>query len=665
MQWLRNFHACWRIKRSGRFDSSYYANQEPKGVSASITPIWHYVTSGWKDGLNPNESFDTIWYMNAYPDVKKTADTLHPFVHYIDHGFGEARQPSECGVSYSEWISVCERYDEQQLQNQLASLAYQPLISLVVPVFKPDRTHLEQCVRSLLDQSYGNWELCISDDASGDDDLEQYLRTLSINDTRIKIIFREANGNISANTNSALTLATGEFVALLDQDDELSIHALYEIVSRLNQNQNAKILYSDEDKIDEEGQRSSPHFKPDWNVDLLYSTNYISHLGVYKRGLLEKIGGLRLGYEGSQDYDLVLRCSALVKAQEVVHIPKVLYHWRASPGSTAQSAEEKPFTWDAGLRALKDFMVSQDSKIRVNPGPYPNTYRVQWPVRGESPLVTLIIPTRDGGKVLRKCIKSILKKTEYGNYEILVIDNQSSSRDTLAYLRKMQKDPRISVLPFDEPFNFSKLVNFGVSKARGEYIALVNDDIEVISPDWLDEMLGLASREEVGCVGAKLYYPDNSIQHAGVILGVNGVAGHAHKHFARTARGYSGRLVLTQDLSAVTAACLMVRKSIFQTVGGFDESNLTVAFNDIDFCLKVLALGYRNIWTPWAELYHHESMSRGPEDTEEKRVRFMGEVEYMKTRWASMLAADPAYSPNLTRDHDNFAIAIPSSRQSR
>lgn len=660
MKLIRELSAYLKIRRSGRFDSTFYTEQQATSSDKYLDPVWHYVTTGWKTGLNPNQSFDTQWYMNAYPDVKRAADTLNPFVHYLQHGLGEARQPSQSGVTYHDWILQCENYDESTVSRKLATYAFHPRISILIPVYKPDMDYLSECIDSVIKQAYENWELCISDDATGSDALEKYLRKLSAADPRIKITFRQTNGHISANSNSALELATGQYVALLDQDDILGSHALYELVTRVNQNPGAKILYSDEDKLDCDGARNTPHFKPDWNKDLLYSTNYISHLGVYDRELVIDVGGFRVGYEGSQDYDLVLRCSAKVAESDIEHIPRILYHWRASEGSTAQFAEDKPYTWDSGLLALKDFMASQSAGAEVQKGIYANTFRVKWPVPKQLPLVSLIVPTRNGGKVLRKCVASILAKTDYPNIEILIIDNQSDSRDTLTYLKKLKKKSGIDVLKFDEPFNFSKIVNYGVENAKGEFIGLVNDDVEVVNQNWLTEMLGLASREDIGCVGAKLYYPDETIQHAGVILGINGVASHSHKNFPRSARGYFGRLVLTQDYSAVTAACLLVDKNVFTLVGGFDEINLSIAFNDIDFCLKVRSEGYINVWTPWAELYHYESLTRGYEDTEEKLARFNAEVAFMKHKWGSELINDPAYNPNLTLDREDFGLAIRS-----
>ncbi len=573
---------------------------------------------------------------------------------FLSNGAGGA-------LTYHEWIELNESpevEDTETLQAKQNSFKYRPVISIVVPVYNTGEVYLRSAIESVLKQSYPTWELCIADDASPDSRVREVLAEYANRDPRIKVAYREKNGHISAASNSALELATGDFVALLDHDDELSSHALHFVVQAINQHPSANILYSDEDKIDEQGNRTEPHFKSDWNPDLFFSQNYVSHLGVYRRELLTRIGGFRLGVEGSQDQDLLLRCLPFIKSDEVIHIPKVLYHWRILEGSTALDSGEKTYTLDAGIKALQDYFTSLDKTgVSVEPGLVPNTYRVRYPIPEPQPLVSLLIPTRDMLSVLKPCIDSIIEKTSYRNYEIIILDNGSVEPATLAYFETVKaQDPRVKIVPYDFPFNYSAINNYGAKFAQGELVGLVNNDVEVISPEWLTEMVSQALRPEIGCVGAKLYYDDNTIQHAGVIIGLGGVAGHSHKHFPRNASGYFHRLKVIQNLSSVTAACLILRKSVYDQVGGLEEDGLKVAFNDVDFCLKVREAGYRNLWTPYAELYHYESKSRGYEDTPEKIARFNTEIDFIKNKWGELLQRDPFYSQNLTTAREDFSL---------
>ncbi|TLM80010.1 glycosyltransferase family 2 protein [Microbulbifer harenosus] len=547
-------------------------------------------------------------------------------------------------------------YNPETVANRIKAFTYQPLISIVVPVYNTRPDLLERCIASVRAQHYQNWQLCLADDASTDESVPQILDKAANDEPRINWVRREVNGHICAASNSALGLARGEFIALLDHDDELAPHALLEVVAALQVHTDARIVYSDEDKLGEDGRRCEPHFKPDWNPDLLYAQNFVSHLGVYHADLVRTVGGFRAGFEGSQDYDLLLRCVEMVRPEQVVHIPRVLYHWRATEGSTALDSGEKDYTTAASIAALTDHFRRKGQVVDVSEGIAPNTFRVQHPVPEPQPLVTLLIPTRDGYEILKQCIDSIIDKTTYRNYEILVLNNQSSCEQTLQYFQEISARENVRVVDYDYPFNYSAMNNFGVAQAKGDIVGLVNNDIEVISPEWLDEMVSHVAREEIGCVGAKLYYPNDTVQHAGVVLGLGGVAGHSHKHFPRTDPGYFYRLNLVQNYSAVTAACLLVRKSVFEEVGGLDEENLTIAFNDVDFCLKVREAGYRNLWTPYAELYHHESISRGDDTAPEKAARFQAEINHMRSKWSDVLLIDPAYNRNLTLDYENFSL---------
>ena len=563
-------------------------------------------------------------------------------------------------LDYEEWIETVETPslpDKGDVKVILETMQKPPLISVVMPVYNPEEVYLRACIDSVLEQSYPYWELCIADDKSPKEHVQRVLREYEAKDPRVKVVYRQQNGHISAASNSALQIATGEFVALLDHDDALPEHALLFIAQTIHSQPNARILYSDEDKLNAKGERFEPHFKSDWNPDLFFSQNYVSHLGVYHHDLLKKISGFRLGVEGSQDQDLLLRCLPHVQADQIVHIPRVLYHWRTVEGSTALASGEKSYTTDAGIKALQDYFATRQPGVKVEAGRVPNTYRVCYPIPEPAPLVSLLIPTRDRRSLTETAVRSILEKSTYTNYEILILDNGSVEAETLEFFSQIQEeDHRVKVLAYDYPFNYSAINNFGARHAKGTIIGLINNDIEVINPEWLTEMVSHSLRPEIGCVGAKLYYPNDTLQHGGVILGIGGVANHSHKHFSRTHPGYFARLVCTQNYSAVTAACLLIRKEIFDAVEGLDEENLKVAFNDVDFCLKVREAGYRNLWTPYAELYHYESISRGAEDSPEKIARFTREVNFMKSKWGKHLEVDPFYSKNLTKDREDFSF---------
>ena len=457
---------------------------------------------------------------------------------------------------------------------------------------------------------------------------------------------------------SALELATGEWIALLDHDDLLPEHALAYIALAIAEHPDAGLIYSDEDKIDEQGQRFNPYFKCDWNPELFRSQNMISHLGAYRRALVDQLGGFRIGFEGSQDYDLALRCVEQLDASQIVHVPRVLYHWRMHAQSTALVADVKGYAQQAGKTALEEHLARLDIQGRVELTPFLQ-YRVRYTIPDEHPSIGIIIPSKNAVPLLRQCIESILTKTTYKNYEILVVDNGSDESEAIAYLDELKSQPKIKVIHDHREFNYSALNNNAVSFVPTEFICLLNNDIEVITDSWLEEMVSLAIQPGVGAIGAKLLYPNQTMQHGGVITGLLGVAGHAHRHLDRHHGGYFGRAALLQSLSAVTAACMLIRRSIFMDVGGLNETDLAIAFNDIDFCLRVREAGYRNIWTPFAELYHHESASRGYEDTPEKQARFKREVDFMRKRWGDLLQNDPAYNPNLTLEREDFSQAWP------
>ena len=593
---------------------------------------------------------------NGTPDPLITKLTVLPIL-WAD--YCKVFEVSREAMQYPQWVKKFDTHHKvclKRIGQYIATFENRPVISIVMPVYNPDLHWLDAAVKSVTSQFYPHWELCIADDASTDAKVRTVLTQYMRDDIRIKVIFREENGHISAASNSALEIATGNWIALLDQDDLLSNDALFWIVDAINKYPSCLLIYSDEDKIDANGVRSDAYFKSDWNPDLFYSQNMFSHLGVYSTILLRSVGGFRVGLEGSQDYDLALRCIEKIQCNQVHHIPRILYHWRMHLNSTSYNSDAKPYATTAAQRALSEHFHRKSIDAKVESLDY--GYRVKYNI-SVSPLVTLIIPTRNHVKLIKQCISSILEKTTYPNYEIIIINNGSDELGTLRYLENIANGLKIRVVHDPQPFNYSALNNAGVKLARGEIIGLINNDVEVISPNWLDEMVSHAVRLEVGAVGARLWYAGDTLQHAGVVLGIHGVAGHVHRFLSRGNVGYCGRASLIQSFSAVTGACLLVRKSVYEEIGGLNESDLQVAGNDIDFCLRLREAGYRNIFTPFAELYHHESASRGFDDTPEKQARSAKEVAYMKQRWGNALLNDPAYNPNLTLDSEDFGLAWP------
>jgi GT2 family glycosyltransferase len=565
------------------------------------------------------------------------------------------------GFSYRRWARRFDRlraHDLRAINEASARLTYRPRMSVLMPVYNTDERWLRPAIESIRGQLYTEWELCIADDASPDPRVGQLLREFQAKDSRIKVAFREVNGHISAASNSALQLATGEFIALVDHDDVLPSHALLAVVHELNRHPDADIVYSDEDRLDESDRRYDPYFKPDWNPELFCGQNFISHLGIYRTELVRRVGGFREGIEGSQDYDLAWRVIEQSEKGRIRHIPHVLYHWRAIRGSAALGTREKAYAHDAARRAVEGHLARIGAGGTCQPADNAVYHqRVRYPLPQPRPHVTIIIPTRDRVDLLTRCVGSLTGRSTYENYDILIIDNGSTEAETLAYFERLRSEPRASILRIDEPFNFSRLNNQAAAAARGEVLCFLNNDTEVISPDWLEEMVSLACQEDVGAVGAMLYYPDDKMQHAGVVLGMGGVASHAHKGLARGSPGDHGRAALTQAMSAVTAACMVVRRIVFNAAGGFDET-LAVAYNDVDLCLRIGSLGLRNVWTPFAELYHYESESRG-DDLRSARAGFRVESQMIRDRWGALLNADPYFNPNLSLKRPDFGLAYP------
>ncbi|MBW2145768.1 MAG: glycosyltransferase family 2 protein [Deltaproteobacteria bacterium] len=558
---------------------------------------------------------------------------------------------------YGLWIIKNEpsREEMPKLRQESLAWSYRPRISIITPVFNTDPKWLDLAIKSVINQTYDNWDLCIADGCSTRKGVKNILESYARKDGRIKVKFLSENKGIGGNSNEALSLATGDFVLFLDHDDELAFFALHELVKLLNQYPDTDLIYSDEDKITANGHRTSPTFKPDWSPDFFLSVNYIIHITAIRKMLMDKVGGFPSGYDGAQDYALFLKITE--HTGKIRHIPRILYHWRTIRESSASFFEAKPYAYDAGRRSLLDAMSRRGIEVEdISMGPFKYSYRITYSLKG-TPDIGIIIPTKDRIGLLRNCLESIFTKTTYPHYHIILVDNRSERPETLKYYELLKNNPRVKILNYAKPFNFSAINNYAAKHADSEYLLFLNNDIEVISKEWLATMLSFAQRRDVGAVGAKLCYPDDTIQHAGVILGIDGVAGHSHKRYSRKSLGYLGRIQLVQNVSAVTAACMMMRKDVFDEVRGFSE-DFEIACGDVDLCLKIRQKGYLIVYNPYAELYHHESASRGFEDAPEKRDRFAREKMYMKEKWGDILTADPYYNPNLTLHKEDFSIRV-------
>ena len=579
----------------------------------------------------------------------------HGILALTEKVMNKMRSQKNRSILYSKWIEkhlpTKEKLDKQRREK----FAINPKFSIVVPLYKTPEKYLEQLINSIKEQTYTNWELCLSDGSGSDSPLKDILAMYAKADKRIIVISHEAGLQIAENTNAAIEKASGDYIVFVDHDDELTADALYECTKAINQNIEIEVLYSDEDKMTMDGNKYfQPHFKPDFNQDLLCTVNYICHLFVVKREIIDKVGVLRSEFNGAQDYDFIFRCTE--SATHIYHIPRILYHWRSHEESTAENPESKFYAFDAGQRAIQAHYDRIGIKAEVIKGEYLGLYRTKF-IRDYDPLISIIIPNKDHIDDLKRCMNSIEERATYRNYEYIIIENNSVEESTFAYYKELEKtNEKVRVVYYDGEFNYSKINNYGVPYANGEYLWLLNNDTEIINEDCIEEMLGYCMREDVGVVGARLYYEDDTIQHAGVVVGFAGIAGHCFVQQKRGLTGYCHRIICAQDYSAVTAACMLVKKAVFEAVDGFTEE-LVVAFNDIDFCLKVRAYGKLVVYNPYAELYHYESKSRGLEDTPEKIARFNREIAEFEKRWSEILRdGDPFYNPNLTLDSQDFSL---------
>lgn len=622
--WREGYNPCTM------FENNYYAYLYPEVKERHISPLAHYCTEGVQKGYRPNPFFDTAFYLEQGPDVRESGE--NPLVHYIRRGYWEGRP-------------TC-RLDQIQFRKR-------PLISILTPVYNVPEPYLRACIGSVLKQQYDHWELCLVDDASSAAHIKPLLEEFAALDSRIKVRYQEENQGIAGATNAAAEIAKGEYFAFLDNDDELTRNALVEMVRALNE-QAADLLYSDECIVDEDGEYLAAHHKPDFSPDLLLSHNYITHFLVLHRDLFTSVGGLDSTCDGAQDYDLLLK--ATEQAQTIAHIPKILYRWRTIETSTSANPEAKSYAAEAGRHALEQALQRRSIDAEVHHGNLPFYYRVQRKIE-QNPLVSIIIPFRNQPEFLNKCVTSLLERTRYENFEIIGVSNNSTDAITFSLMEHLSSiDERVKFIEYNNPFNYSAVNNFGVSQSQGEHLVLMNNDIEVLNQGWLEALLEHSQRPEVGAVGAKLYYPNNTIQHAGVVVGIGGFAGHIHRNYNRNSSGYFNKLNCTHNVSAVTAALLMVSRIHYDDVDGFDENNLGVALNDVDFCLKLRAKGLLNIFTPYPEAIHYESASRGYEESPEKKERFLREVSHFQKKWKLVLLnGDPYYNPNLSLDSEDFS----------
>ena len=576
---------------------------------------------------------------------------------------------------YGGWIKYNEPSEEELKKQSKVKFKNAPKISVIVPMYNTPETFFKDLVDCMIDQTYSNWELCLAD---GSKEQNEALKKYWEKDERIKYKFLNENKGIAGNTNDAIEMATGDYIALLDHDDVLAKYALYEMVYAINKYPEAEFLYSDEDKVDEHGNRYDAYFKTDFAPDSLRSQNYICHFSVFRKDLMDKLEGFRPDYDGAQDYDIFLRMSEIAEHKNIIHIPKILYHWRVHSESTAKlNSNAKNYAFEAGKKAIGDHLKRIGLEGEVTEGCIDGIYRVDYKVKG-NPKVSILIPNKDGEDILKVCIDSILEKTTYDNYEIIVIENNSTSTEIYDYYKEIIKNKKIRVVNYNtgkeikkasecsleftnsnrievKPgFNYSAIINFGARNAKGEYSIQLNNDTELITPNWLEIMIGYIQREDVGAVGVKLYFPDETIQHAGITVGIGGIAGNRFKSIPKDGHGYFAKESMVENLSAVTGACLMTKTKVYEEVDWMDET-LAVAFNDVDFCLKIREKGYLVVFNPYVEFWHYESKSRGQEDSPEKIKRFQGEISRFEEKWGDILnSGDPYYNINLSLDTEVY-----------
>ncbi|MBN2344338.1 MAG: glycosyltransferase family 2 protein [Deltaproteobacteria bacterium] len=662
-----------RFKLGRLFNSAYYKAHNPDVELPALFCFHHFFRIGWKEHRAPSALFNFEFYLQTYPDIK--AARVDPLRHYMKYGKKEGRlgatappasstQKKSAGkrkvavtpesTDYETWFRHHSPSEPELAFQRTYKFQIQPTVSIVVPVYNPPFRVFKEMVESVVSQTYSKWELCLSD-SSTDLQTKKQIAKLAASHPKIRYVSHDTRKGISENSNAALQLATGTYVGLLDQDDLLCPDALFEMINYLNVYQNADILYSDEDKISENSKRVfAPHFKPDWSPDTFMSVMYTCHFTVYRKAVIEDVGGFRKAFDGAQDYDLMLRASE--GKRTIIHIPRILYHWRVSETSIAGGMDAKNYAVESLKSAKMEALQRRGTtgtlrEVREFPGQYCVDYHVS-----ENPKVSIIIPTRDKSDILKQCIDSVLSQTAYKRYEIIVVDNQSEEKETHEYFKELTQSPNIRILPFDEPFNFSRMNNLAASKCTGDYLLFLNNDTEVLQPDWLDKLLGMAQQPHVGAVGAQLLYPGGaSIQHCGLVNLQDG-PGHAFLNFPAAQIHYFGRNKLDCNWSAVTAACLMVSKKKFLQIKGFDEE-LAIAYNDVDLCFQLLNAGYYNVCCNSVQLIHYESVSRGVDHMDDqKRIRLEKERAFLYQKNPYFLQYDPFYNRNLHRHRIDFVV---------
>jgi GT2 family glycosyltransferase len=622
----------------------------------------HYIDHGIKEGRWPDRNFDPAFLLAQYSDVAEVRN--NPLFRQIL--FREQERRIERDLAYQKWYeahATVSSEERSQIALRLAQLQYQPLISVVLWVGSSSAKRLRGAVASIKSQLYTSWELLIALGASTEALERDVAQQLCGTDQRIRIADQMGSVGQSLALNAAFDMAIGEFILLMGDTGELSETGLYMVVEQLNQDPAADIIYSDEDKLDADGRHHEPHFKPDWNPDLFYGYNYIGNMTVCRSSLVGKVGGLNARFDGAAIYDLMLRMVEQTAASRILHIPFILYHGWSPEVVICSPPEAESQASNAARHALSDhFLRTGRSGVDVVPGSGAGLHRIVWPVPHPQPLVSLVIPPGGKGDLLRNCLFGILDRTDYDNIEVIIPYNAGTRPEVFPYFEEISADPRVTIVDSRSGYNFSRICNLGVARARGGIIGLLNDDIEVIEPGWLREMVSHAMRPEVGIVGAMLYYPNDIIQHAGVILGlggIDGIAAHVHRSMPRGSHGYFHRAALAQDLSCVTAACLLSRRAVYSEVGGLDE-NIAVDFSDVDFCIKVRRRGYLIVWTPFAELYHLESATRGEQDSPEKQKQFQHDRDCIKEKWGpELFDRDPYFNPNFRRHSMGHELAAP------
>jgi lipopolysaccharide biosynthesis protein/glycosyltransferase involved in cell wall biosynthesis len=665
-----HLHLGHILKIQGRKEEARTAYLRAVAIDPSLDGVsFEFSQLGWSEAhvsaLKAMLQSDALHHPLLAPDGQRLDGVAaHSIIEDTGQQVVLAENQFEGRRDYAEWVRLYDTIDDDDrraITAAVGDMTNRPLISVVMPVYNTPEAYLRAAIDSVRQQLYPNWELCIADDASTAPHVRSVIEHYRASDPRIKVCYRSENGHISAASNSALALATGGFIALLDHDDALPEYALYMVAATLNSDPEVDLIYSDEDKIDENGQRFDPHFKSDWNPDLMLSQNMFCHLGIYRRSLIEKIGGFRLGYEGSQDYDLILRAQSLTTPNRIHHIPHILYHWRAIPGSMALASEEKDYPVSRARQAIGDHLAERGITAQVLESRHPALHRVRYGLPAPAPRVTIVIPTRDQVDLLRQSVEGLLHRTDYPDLEIMIIENRSQEATTRAYYEQLTCDRRIRILSYDAPFNHSAINNFAVARATGSMICLLNSGIEPISREWLAEMVSHAVRKGIGAVGALICRPDDRVQQAGIVVGPERVAWYAHQGLHRGDFGYFARAAVIQNLSAVTAACLVMQKRVFHEVGGFNEKDLPTTLNDVDLCLRIREAGYRIVWTPYAELDHHAAGFNAcdKEIAPHSENRVDSEIGYMLRRWGHVLHRDPYYNLNLSLNDGMFGLAFP------